>query len=199
MVITEHRPRVKPYTAPADQLPTTVRELFDALPPLPGLRVEVIEGTLRVSPMGKPKHQAIAWRLSRLFIPVIDREDWECYGGVNICIDGPRDTLVPDFALAPKDCPLWGDSELRSTGVILAAEVVSPGSAHDDRVIKPDLYAAGGVPIYLLIDPLEGSVSVHYEIVDELYNKKALQPLGCTLPLPAPIDFDLDTSTLLMD
>src|SRR5687767_2792822 len=36
--------------------PRTTRELFDALPPLPGFRVEVIEGKLIVSPMGDPEH-----------------------------------------------------------------------------------------------------------------------------------------------
>ncbi|MFI6496728.1 Uma2 family endonuclease [Nonomuraea typhae] len=197
MVATEHRPRVKPYTAPEDQLPTTVRELFDALPPLPGLRVEVIEGKVLVSPVGKPPHQAIAYELGVLLAPVIRKEKWQGYGGVNISIEGPRDILVPDFAIAPKNCALWGDSELRSSGVIMVVEVVSPGSVREDRKVKPRLYATGGIPIFLVIDPLERSTTLYSTILDNAYQVVNRQPLGQVIHLPAPVDFDLDTALLM--
>lgn len=49
--------------------------------------------------------------------------------------------------------PLYDDHELYAHGVLLVAEVVSPGSGHDDREFKRDAYARGRVPLYLLIDP----------------------------------------------
>ncbi|MFI6292029.1 Uma2 family endonuclease [Nonomuraea sp. NPDC050790] len=195
MVAMFTRPRVRPYEAPADELPRTVRELFDALPPLPGLRVEVIEGNLHVSPMGTPRHQALAMRLARLLQPVQDKHDWEAYVGVDICIEGPRDTFVPDYALAPKDCPLWGN-ELRSTGVVMVAEIVSPGSVTDDYDVKPPLYAMGGIPVCLVIDPIADTLTVHSDIVDDSYRTTVTQDLGTTVHLPEPVDYDLDTAEL---
>ncbi|MFI6534325.1 Uma2 family endonuclease [Nonomuraea sp. NPDC050547] len=179
-----------------DEAPSTrVRELFDALPPLPGLRVEIIEGNIRMSPLGTPKHQVLAGRIFRLLMPVQDKQDWEAYPGVDISIEGPRDTLVPDYALAPKDCPLWGN-ELRSRGVIMVAEVVSPGSVHEDRVVKPKLYAIGGIPVCLVIDPVANTATVYSDIVDEVYKTKITQTLGETLHLPEPINFELETTEL---
>jgi hypothetical protein len=40
----------------AKPLPSSPWELFDALPALPGLRTEIIEGNLIVSPVGTPEH-----------------------------------------------------------------------------------------------------------------------------------------------
>lgn len=45
--------RPSPETA-SKPLPGTARELFDALPQLPGLRTEIIDGRLIVSPVGTP-------------------------------------------------------------------------------------------------------------------------------------------------
>ncbi|MFI9554493.1 Uma2 family endonuclease [Nonomuraea endophytica] len=186
---------MKPYEAPSTELPITVRELFDALPPLPGLRVEVIEGNMRVSPMGTPKHQLIASLLYELMIPARLKHSWVSYAGVGVCIDGPRDALVPDYVLAPRGCPLWGN-ELSSSGVIMVAEVVSPSSIHEDRDRKPRLYATGGIPVCLVIDPIANTATVYSDIVDDAYQTTVTQHLGTTLRLPEPVDFELDTAEL---
>ncbi|MFE0148222.1 Uma2 family endonuclease [Nonomuraea sp. NPDC059007] len=195
MAATARRQGVTPYEAPPAELPFTVRELFDALPPLPGLRVEVIEGNLHVSPIGAPRHQLIAGLLYELMIPVRRKHGWASYGGVGICIEGPRDTLVPDYVLAPADCSLWGN-ELQSRGVIMVAEVVSPGSVREDRVAKPKLYAVGGIPVCLVIDPIARTMTVYSNIVDDAYQDVHTKSLGTTLHLPEPIDFELETTEL---
>ncbi|MEV6983341.1 Uma2 family endonuclease [Sphaerisporangium sp. NPDC051017] len=124
-------------------LPTTPRELFDALPPLP-LRTEIINGRMLVSPMGTPEHADAAMNLCRALWPIIDAHGLDAFtGNVDVCIDGPRDPVVPDFVLAPPDCPRWG-RELLSSGLVMVAEVVSPGSVREDREDKPDLYRNAG-------------------------------------------------------
>ncbi|GGO71079.1 Uma2 family endonuclease [Nonomuraea cavernae] len=179
------------------RLPETARELFDALPELPGFRADVIEGNLIVSLVGTPEHADCAMALYRVLIPVMDEHGWKGRAGnVDVCVEGPREPVEPDFVLAPPDCPRWGERELRSSGLIMVAEVVSAGSALRDRVEKPPLYATGGVPIYLLIDLLAEppSVTVHSEPRDGAYLARATVPVGSPLRLPSPIDVELGTS-----
>lgn len=190
-----HRPTLQPV--PEQPLPSTPRELFDALPHLPGLRTEIINGRLIVSPVGTPEHGRAAMRLFRLLIPIIDERGWEAFAGnVDVCIDGTRDPLEPDFVLAPLNCTRWGGRELLSSGLKLVAEVVSPGSAYDDRELKPDIYAGGGVPVMLLVDPLaeSGTVTVFSEPKEGRYRVISTVTFGREIYIPDPIDFTLDTS-----
>ncbi|MFI7642375.1 Uma2 family endonuclease [Nonomuraea sp. NPDC049400] len=179
------------------RLPQTAREMFDVLPPLPGFRVEVIEGKFLMSPMGNPEHTWLAADLHDALLPLRRERGWRgSPGGPSICIEGPRDSLEPDYVLAPSDCPRWGKWELQSSGVLMAAEVVSPSSVDIDYKEKVRLYALGRVPVYLLIDPIadEPAVTVFSEIKNGAYQVRNTTLIGTPIKLPAPIDFELDTS-----
>ncbi|WP_084957690.1 Uma2 family endonuclease [Thermoactinospora rubra] len=175
----------------------TARELFDVLPEMPGFRAEVIKGNLIVSPLGPPPHGDAANNLHDELLPLRRQHGWRGYpGNVGVCIEGTRDPVEPDYVLAPRDCPLWGEREFISSGLILVAEVVSPGSKDYDRNEKPGMYADGGVPIYLLIDPLDAppSVTVYSDLIDGAYKTVTKVEMGMPLRLPKPVDFELDTS-----
>ncbi|GAA2412224.1 Uma2 family endonuclease [Nonomuraea africana] len=181
----------------AKYLPKTARELFDALPEIPGFRAEVIEGTLIVSPIGTPEHAGCAMDLHEALRPLLQKEGWRGYTGiVDVCIDGPRDPVCPDYVLAPADCPRWGDRELRSSGLIMVAEVVSPTSRIRDHEEKPAVYARGGIPFYLVIDPLAKTVTLMDDIVDGVYTTTTKAALGAKLYFTYPMDFELDTSLI---
>ncbi|MEU6425992.1 Uma2 family endonuclease [Microbispora sp. NPDC046973] len=190
-------PRPALASVPGRPLPRTPRELFDALPPLPGLRTEVIDGRLITRLRDAPEHGQAAMRLFRAFIPLMDERGWEAFSGnVDVCIDGSRDPVEPDFVIAPVDCPRWGNRELFSSGLLLVAEVVSKGSAEDDRLKKPAIYAGGGVPVMLLVDPLTrpASVTVYSDPKEGQYQVTSTVPFGREIQVPHPIGFTLDTS-----
>jgi hypothetical protein len=182
---------------PSGWVPRSARDLFDALPELTGFRTEVVEGNLIVSPLGTPEHGARAANLHDVLHPVRDKHRWQGWVmGVDVVIEGSREPVEPDYVLASPDCPRWGTRELRSSGLILVAEVVSRGSALIDRVDKPRLYAAGEVPIYLLIDPVADpqAVTVYSGIHDGVYRTISTVAMGTSLRLPAPVDYEIDTS-----
>ncbi|MEV0620763.1 Uma2 family endonuclease [Nonomuraea sp. NPDC050404] len=184
---------------PDQHTPQTARELFDALPPLPGFRVEVIDGKLIVSPAGSPEHTWQALDLHNALLPLsLDRGWRSTPGSLSLCIEGPRDSVIPDYSLIPPDCPRWGN-EFLSSWVIMAAEVISPSSIRTDREDKLRLYALGKVPIYLLIDTITSSpgATVHSDLDEGRYRATTTVPLGKPLHLPSPIDFDLDTSIFM--
>lgn len=178
-------------------LPETARELFDALPPLPGFRAEVIEGSVIVSPLGTPEHSWIAADLHDALLPIRTRHGWRgSVGGVNVCIEGPREPVAPDYVLSPRNCPRWGSLELLSSHLIMVAEVVSPSSVVRDRKEKPRIYATGGVPVYLLVDPLDErpTITVFSHIDEGAYRSIHKVAVGTPLYLPQPVDFELDTT-----
>ncbi|MER6827989.1 Uma2 family endonuclease [Streptosporangium sp. NPDC000563] len=189
-----HAPRKNPS-------PThTARDLLEILPPTPGFRAEVIDGNLIVSPVGTPEHSWSATLLSYALQPVVMERKWHAHvGGVNVCIDGPRDSLVPDLVLAPADCPRWGTLELRSSGLIMVTEIVSPGSTRVDRDDKPRIYATGEVPVMLLVDPIATppTVTVLSDPENGTYQTVTRVQMGKPLRIFSPVDFDLDTSILL--
>ncbi|MDH2424395.1 Uma2 family endonuclease [Sphaerisporangium sp. TRM90804] len=153
-----------------------------------------------VSPMGTPEHGRSAMQLYRALLPCIDARGWEAFtGNVDVCAEGPREPLVPDFVLAPVDCPRWGLRELLSSGLVLVAEVVSAGSVREDREEKPRVYARGNVPMMLVIDPVASppAVSLFGDPEDGRYQTVTQVTMGKPLHLPEPIDFDLDTAIFL--
>ncbi len=200
MVMTSRRSHAQLRPSPetsSQPLPATARELFDALPQLPGLRTEIIDGRLIASPVGTPEHARIAMRLYRALLPLIEEKEWDGFSGnVDVCIDGPRDPVEPDFVLAPADCPRRGARELRSSGLLMVAEIVSPGSVTDDRDRKPAVYASGGVPVMLLVDPVAApaTVTVLSDPKEGEYRTSTRVEMGSRLHLPEPVDFILDTS-----
>jgi Uma2 family endonuclease len=200
MVAMETRRAARFRTDDDKMLPATPREVFDALPSLPGLRTEIIDGRLIVSPVGTPEHADKAVLLFRALLPLMDENDWRLYpGNVDVCIGGSRDPVEPDLVVAPANCPRWGHRELLSSGLKMVAEVVSPGSTVDDRERKPGIYARGGVPVYLLIDPVAtpASVTVYSEPVDGCYQTSSTVVMGGELHIPKPIDMPLTTSIFL--
>ncbi|OPG10647.1 Uma2 family endonuclease [Microbispora sp. GKU 823] len=197
MDAAEAPPRPALAPVPGRPLPRTPRELFDALPPLPGLRTEVIDGRLVTRLRDAPEHASAAMRLFEALLPLMNERGWEGFSGnVDVCIDGSRDPVEPDFVIAPFDCPRWGNRELFSSGLLLVAEVVSKGSAEDDRLKKPAIYAGGGVPVMLLVDPLTrpASVTVYSDPKEGLYQVTSTVPFGREIHVPHPIGFTLDTS-----
>jgi Uma2 family endonuclease len=63
-----------------------------------------------------------------------------------------------------------------------------------DLVVKVRGYAASGVPIYLLVDPLEQAVTLFFEPSGDCYQQMHRVPFGATISLPEPYVGKIDTS-----
>ncbi|WP_158578610.1 Uma2 family endonuclease [Spongiactinospora rosea] len=180
-------------------MPVTPREFVDWLPPMPGLHIEVVNGRVIVSPRGNPQQSWIIGQLVRHLGPIADKRDWDVWPELDVCIAWTRDPLIPDFAMGPEDAPRWGDDEILSNGLVLVAEVVSRSSVREDREDKPVIYAKGGVPFMLVIDPIAEppTVSLWSDPGDDGYHTITKVKMGEELPIPEPVDYVLDTSAFI--
>ena len=157
----------------------------DRLKTLPddGLRYEIIDGTLIVSPSPVPVHQRVVVRLTVLLVAACpaDHEvlvaplDWQ---------PDQRTSLEPDLLVVRKD--MIGEKNITQPPT-LVIEVLSPASARIDRMIKFSRYAEGGIDQYWIVDPREPSTQV-FTLVDGAYvllaEATAEQPLSNRAPSP---------------
>ena len=150
------------------------------------LRYELVDGGLLVTPPPLPRHQEVAQALVRALEAVLPRP-WRAVMSQGLYLDRRNyrvpDVLVYDRAASARD-------RITPADVLLAVEVMSPGSVSTDRVTKPAQYAAAGIPHFwrLELDPL--LLVVHrlsgssYEVVAQLDDAVALDE-------PVPVAFRL--------
>ncbi len=137
--------------AAAHPQPWTVEDLY-ALPN-DGMRHELLDGTLLVSPPPSVSHQLAARRLVEALLRAAPA-DVEVLEAVGIAL--PAGLLVPDVVVARADAVHRAGRELTAADVLAVAEVVSPSSRTSDRRWKPEAYAEAGIATYLRVE-LSGS------------------------------------------
>lgn len=158
-----------------------------------GFRVEIVDGSILVSPTPSAQHVRIIWRLEGAL-----REHGSAGTAavqmLTIELSPTGERYVPDLVVVPLET-LSGSGWVRSAAdALLAVEVASPANAEADRVKKVRGYAVAGVPLYLLIDPPERSATLFSDPQDRLYRSHVQIPFGKALELPEPFSFTLDTT-----
>jgi Uma2 family endonuclease len=121
---------------------------LDTLPD-DGLRYELIDGTLLVSPAPLPLHQRICFRLGRLLDDALARDLEVLPAPVDWQPDGTT-SLQPDL-LVMRTADVTPQRLLGTP--LIVVEVISPSSATTDRTAKFDRYRRAGVDQYWIVDP----------------------------------------------
>jgi len=119
-------------------------------------RHEIIDGTLIVIPYAGLAHQSTVLRLC-IALAGAAPAGVAVYPGANVrrLEAGLESLLIPDVVVATAASA--DPTYLRPDEVLIAVEVVSPGSRTMDLVTKRATYAAWGVPAYLVVDPGAGT------------------------------------------
>ncbi len=168
--------------------PWTLADL-EALPE-DGQRYELIDGSLLMSPPPTLVHQAVVDRVRRLLRGAAG-PDLEVLEAVGLQL--PSALLVPDVLVASAAAVWNGSSVLSPPDVLLVVEVVSPSSRTMDRITKPTLYAAAGVPAYWRVELSEsGSASVvTFRLNETTYVEQAAVSPGDEVDLGWPLPLRL--------
>ncbi|MEU2793791.1 Uma2 family endonuclease [Streptomyces sp. NPDC007100] len=188
----------EPEPCAADErAPASVEDAFEALSAAApkGWRVELIEGEIHVAPPPVGRHEEIVSELSG---QVRDhRRDLGRYTNIGLSVPGGSSTgkVIPDLAIAPKGS-FDDDIDYHDPSpVMLVVEVISSSTAGNDRVKKLRGYACAGIPCYLLIDRAADLAILCTEPSGERYlSMSEIDLAEKVISLPAPLDFDLDTS-----
>lgn len=121
-------------------------EDYLALPEMEGVRIELVDGDLVMSPWPDNAHQ----RLVRQLCSELHRqapEGYEALPGGNVRLATGRVSIPDVFLVTIADRAINDAAD-----VPLVAEIVSESGRFRDRVLKPVLYAEAGIPWYVRVE-----------------------------------------------
>jgi Uma2 family endonuclease len=143
--------------ADADANTEFLDEWFERLERMPvpeGYRVEIVGGTVHMTPQ-RDTH----WLIIREFLWALgDRfgRKVKVFSDVRIDFPGHENGFCPDVAMLKDSAKKDDKGHWRYQDVEFVAEVISQGTAANDYGPKKLAYAAAEVPLYLIADPYQG-------------------------------------------
>lgn len=162
-----------------------------------GCKVEIVKGTISVTPLQTCRHQLIVSELNRALYSVIP-QDWRVFQRLGMSVPSRLELYVPDVAVVPQAAEGTGDDAfLPAAAAVLVGEVTSGATADNDRTSKAAGYAEAGVPFYLLVDgvaPGGPEVTLYGEPRGGGYRVLTAAKFGEPIELPEPFKLTLDTS-----
>lgn len=158
------------------------------------LRIELHDGSLVVSPQPSVHHQLIASRLIRQIAPQLEHHlDVVATADLEL---GRTSMRAPDVIVISTSAVEARQKRLYPADVMLAVEIVSPGSRATDRLIKPAEYAAAGIPGYWRFE-LEPELRMFASRLDGgTYAEIGSWERGEIATLIDPLPVTIDVSTL---
>ncbi|MFH8373444.1 Uma2 family endonuclease [Streptomyces cyaneofuscatus] len=158
----------------------TLDEMFEWLEPTPeGFKVEIVEGTVHMSPQ-RDTHWRIILAIIKQLLPRFAED--RLLSDVRIDF-GEGNGFAPDLIKLFDKATKNSHGRWLPEHVEFVAEVISKGTAASDYGPKKDAYAAAGVPVFLIVDPYVGRCLLHSEPKDGGYHKKLVVDFGLDVDL----------------
>jgi Uma2 family endonuclease len=125
-------------------------EEWEALPEDNGAHAELQEGVLIVTPRPLRAHARAVFRIAKQLDDQLP-SDLEAIIDFEVCVDAgyPPTVRIPDVVITPKEGP---ERRLYGSEVLVAIEVVSPGSRRTDTVTKRSEYAEAAIEHYWIVE-----------------------------------------------
>ncbi len=161
-----------------------------------GIRRELIDGEVHVTPSPVTRHQRIALRLARLLADHVDEHNaGEVFIAPYDVVLSPHDVVQPDIAfVARTDAGVVTEANIQGPPTLVVEVVSDPRT---DRVRKRDLYARHGVPEYWVVDPDADRVEA-YRLGGSSYPKPSIVEPGETLACASLPQLVVDVAALLV-
>ncbi|MGC4845805.1 Uma2 family endonuclease [Micromonospora sp. DT15] len=174
--------------------PWTAQLALDLLPETNGPKVEVLSGSVIVTPHAGYDHQDAELGLAYLLRQAARRAKLWLYLETNI-VSG-EDLFIPDIVIL--DAPGGGRTTMNIRHAVLLGEIVSPGNRRKDIIDRPREYAAVGVPFFLRVDLRNRVPTIAlYELTEGEYRPVAAAAAGSTFAMREPFEFSIDPADLL--
>ena len=168
---------------------------YEALPEEVSRRIEILDGTVKVSPSPSREHQRVARRLANA-LEAAASADFAVETDVDLRLrDVPLLLRRPDIAVF--DATLPNAEPLRPDHCLIVVEVMSPGSVTADRMDKPTEYAASGIAHFWRVEIDESMINVlRYRLDPRTRTYSLAGSDQGKLVISDPVGLELDLETL---
>jgi Uma2 family endonuclease len=117
-----------------------------------GMRYEILDGEIFMTPAPSPAHQYTSKRLQRTLEGYFEGERR------HLVFNAPIDVILSDADVVQPDLVVVQEGpQISARGIegtpLLLVEILSPSKPQYDRVTKARRYAERGVPHYWIVDP----------------------------------------------
>jgi Uma2 family endonuclease len=167
-------------------------EEWDALPEDESHHLELVEGVLLVAPKPAPRHQVAMKRLGAWLDEQLPPEAM-AVPDVDVLINPvpPITVRAPDMVVVPTERFSEFPKRFDAEDVLLAVEIVSPGTGRTDRVVKLIEYAEAGIPHYWIVELDDPVTLTAFSLVAGKYKQVAGGTGRVGVPSPHPVTLDL--------
>ncbi|WSK39727.1 Uma2 family endonuclease [Streptomyces tubercidicus] len=170
-----------------------IEEYFAEFEPPEGFRAELLRREILLSGGTDIVHNSIVSEV----IGQIPRDRWHGFATQHLAFPGEASKPQPDLVVMERGRCGRSGWLVPASDVTLLLEVVSLRSADRDYGLKRSIYAAGGVPAYLIIDPYDARCVLLTEPVgageEADYTVQRITKFGDPVPLE-PLGTELDTT-----
>jgi Uma2 family endonuclease len=171
-------------------------EAWDQLEPAESQRLELVDGALIMTPRPQLLHSLASGRLYRLLdtqasadhVVLIESE-------VVIDPDFPATVRVPDLLIIHRSAVMPEVHRVLPDDVVLAVELVSPGSVHTDYGAKRYEYEQAQIPYYWMVDIAQRRITC-LKLVGGRYQEVTV-PAGDRVMIPEPIRIEFGWDELV--
>ncbi|AQW53357.1 Uma2 family endonuclease [Streptomyces violaceusniger] len=179
----------------------TLDAMFEALEKMPvpeGIKVEIVEGNIFMSPQ-----RDVHWYIIRRIVRALEDRfgvDVNVLSDVRIDYPGYLNGFATDVTLIAEGAVKNSKGQWRHQDVEFVAEVISKRTGANDYGPKKSAYATAEVPVYLIIDPYTGRCHLFTEPKDGAYINERTVPFGGEVDLTNTlIDLTLKTDEFPRD
>ncbi len=158
-----------------------------------GYKAELIRGKIVVSPWSKLRYKRVMKSLRRQLEPHAPEGHDVDVAPFLFSIPGTERAFGPDLHVADESAFDAEGRHADGAALSLVAELTSVSTKDADWLDKLDAYGRV-VPVYLVLDMQVQEVTAFWDPSPKGYRSRSTVPFGRSLHVPAPFDFDLDTS-----
>lgn len=121
-----------------------------------GLRYEILDGSVVVTPPAGLRHESLVMRLGARLVNACP-PGLIVVGSSYACRYGDGSFVMPDISVVSE---ATAHEDGADTPPLLAVEILSRSSRRYDLLVKRQIYAEWGVPTYWIVDPVAPSLTV---------------------------------------
>jgi Uma2 family endonuclease len=166
----------------------TIDDLFDL--PDDGMRHELVDGVLLVSPVPAPPHLEATTRLHHLLYDQAPADLMVGEGG-GVFGGNVYNYFIPDLLVVPWTGLRAHPKYLLPDDIRLAVEVLSPYNRSHDLVLKRHRYASIGIPRYWIVDSAKRTLLV-LALAGDTYKEEITVSADTTWQTDRPFPLTLD-------